>query len=48
VTEKEKVSTLLVRNPLTMLPKHVLMYPGHCFIINVQPICPCVAVSRLV
>jgi hypothetical protein len=29
-----------------MLPEHVLMsHPAHCFIIDVQPNFPCVAVS---
>jgi hypothetical protein len=46
-TIKEKVSTLLVSRPLsTMLPEHILMsHQAHCFIIDVQPTFPCVAVS---
>jgi hypothetical protein len=48
-TIKEKISTPLVSRPLsTMLPEHVLMsHRAHCFIIDVQPNFPCIAVSVL-
>ena len=43
---KEKVSAPLVSQPPNMVPKHVLMsHRAHCFIIDVQPNFPCVAVS---
>jgi hypothetical protein len=47
---KQKISTSLVSSPLrTIFPEHVpMLHRAHCFIINVQPNFPCVAVSVLV
>jgi hypothetical protein len=40
---KENISSHMLS---AMLSKHVLMsYRGHCFIIDVQPIFPCVTIS---
>jgi len=46
-TIKQKISTLSVRSSLgTMLPEHILVsHLGYCFIVDVQPNFPCVAVT---
>jgi hypothetical protein len=46
-TIKQKISTPLGSSPFrTMFPEHALMlYRAHCFIIDVQPNFPCVAVT---